>query len=84
MSGSIEETVRRKMDEFVQQAEARGVDPGDPNLHLTLIAGIMEAYTTTVEALGLAAPENAEDMINAIYAVLGDYERRQLERDMDQ
>lgn len=78
---SIEDGTLAALAKAKRLSALAGLPENDPNLHLAVIAGTMEGYTRLVrEANTLPTTSVAEEILDALYAVLGDYEREKLER----
>lgn len=81
---AVEDAARIVLAESKAEVQAAGGDITDPNLHLSLMAGMLLGYADRVQRTMKMFPrEEAQEVINAMYVFLGDYETAQLTRERD-
>jgi hypothetical protein len=82
--GKYEDKARTVLAETKQYVVAAGMSPTDPNIPLSLLAGILTGYAEIVQKTMEPMPrEEAQDLINAVYVFLGDYETSLLAEGFD-
>ena len=82
--GVISEHIRVALDKAHAMVDEVGSSHTDPNLHLSIIAGMMDTYLEVIDITQrMPVQEDALEIIDGLYLVLGDFEQRRLEKELN-